>query len=256
MRVTRTLLITTLVLGLVLTLAAQNPPAGGGAAGQRGGRGGGGAAAPPADARGGAPAANPQRGGGGNRGGGFQLMTMITTAWADGGMIPLRYTQAGGEISPSIQWQNVPGPVTQQDGTVISTKSFALVFHDADSLVNGTTDGLLHWLVWNIPGTATSLAPGIPDGFELTEPAALNGIRQMSVSGSRYRGPGAPAAGPIHHYIMELYALDTMLDIKVPVQGPQEANPSTQQIRTQIMQAMVGHIRGKASYVGLFHRPQ
>jgi hypothetical protein len=55
---------------------------------------------------------------------------------------------------------------------------------------------------------------------------------------------------------MELYALDTMLDVKVSPQGPQDPNPNVQAIRTSIMQAMVGHIRGKAAYVGLFHRPQ
>jgi hypothetical protein len=165
-------------------------------------------------------------------------------------MIPLRYTQAGPEVSPQIQWANVP----------TGTQSFVLIFHDADTLVNNSTDGLLHWMVWNIPATMGNLPQGQPDGFELE-----NGIRQMSVSGSRYRGPGAPAAGPIHHYILELYALDTMLDIKVPPQAPQEnyctatvttnCVPSTQMIRTSIMQAMVGHIRGKAAYVGLFHRP-
>jgi phosphatidylethanolamine-binding protein (PEBP) family uncharacterized protein len=97
----------------------------------------------------------------------------------------------------------------------------------------------------------TNLPPGQPDGFQLD-----NGISQISVSGSRYRGPGAPAAGPLHHYILEVYALDTMIDVKVPPQGPQDPNPNVQQIRGQIAQAMVGHIRGKGSYVGLFHRPQ
>jgi hypothetical protein len=47
-----------------------------------------------------------------------------------------------------------------------------------------------------------------------------------------------------------------MLDIKVNPQGPQESNPNVQEIRTAIMKAMAGHIRGKAAYVGLFHRPQ
>src|SRR5262249_37723525 len=112
-------------------------------------------------------------------------------------------------------------------------------------------EGLLHWMVWNIPGNATSLAQGQPDGFELE-----NGIRQISVSGSRYRGPGAPAAGPLHHYILQVYALDTMIDVKVPSQGPQDPNPNVPQIRASIMQAMVGHIRGKGTYVGVFHRPQ
>ena len=182
------------------------------------------------------------RGGGrGGRGGGPQVMTLITTAWPDGGMIPLRYTQAGPELSPAIQWSVAPA----------GTASFVLIFHDADSVVSTSTDDILHWMLWNIPGTATGIAQGRPDGFELED-----GTRQMSVSGSRYRGPGAPAAGPIHHYVMELYALDTMIDIKVSPQGPQDANANVQAIRTSIMQAMVGHIRGKAAYVGLFHRPQ
>ena len=187
----------------------------------------------------------PSRGGGGGGRGGpgaVQNMTLITTAWPDGGQIPPRYSQAGAEISPAIQWSAPPA----------GTQSFVLVFHDADTVMNGSTDGNLHWLVWNIPAAATSLQQGIPDGFEVE-----GGIRQISISGSRYRGPGAPASGPLHHYIMELYALDTRLDnIKVEAQGPQQPNPAAQAIRQQVMQAMLGHIRGKASYVGLFHRPQ
>lgn len=178
---------------------------------------------------------------GGRGGGPVQTMTLVTTAWPDGGMIPTRYTQAGPEISPAIQWSGAPA----------GTASFVLVFHDADTLVNNSTDGILHWLVWNIPPTANGLQQNMPDGFELP-----NGTRQVSASGSRYRGPGAPAAGPLHHYVLELYALDTMLDVKVAPQGNQDPNPNPQAIRTSIIQAMVGHIRGKAAYVGLFHRPQ
>jgi Raf kinase inhibitor-like YbhB/YbcL family protein len=183
-----------------------------------------------------------QRGGGGRgRGNAFQNLTLTTTAWPDGGMIPLRYTQAGPEISPALQWSAAPA----------GTASFVLVFHDADSLVTNSTDDLLQWMLWNIPATATGIAQGRPDSFELED-----GTRQISVSGSRYRGPGASATGPLHHYVMELYALDTMLDVKVNPQGPQEANPAVQTIRTSVMQAMVGHIRGKAAYFGLFRRPQ
>jgi Raf kinase inhibitor-like YbhB/YbcL family protein len=181
--------------------------------------------------------ASGQRGGRG----GIQNMTLITTAWPDGGMIPLRYTQAGAELSPAIQWSAAPA----------GTASFVLIFHDADTVVNNSTDGILQWMVWNIPGTATGLAQGRPDGFELED-----GTRQLSVSGSRYRGPGASATGPLHHYVMELYALDITLDIKVNPQGAQEANPNVQAIRASIMQAMAGHIRGKAAYLGLFRRPQ
>jgi Raf kinase inhibitor-like YbhB/YbcL family protein len=211
MRSTRSILVPMFLAGVLLSVAgAQTPPARGGG---RGGRGG----------------------------GGVQNMTLTTTAWPDGGIIPLRYTQAGPELSPAIQWSGAPSTAV----------SFVLILHDADSLVNNSTDDILHWLLWNIPGTATGIAQGKPDGFELED-----GTRQISVSGSRYRGPGAPASGPLHHYVMELYALDTMLDIKVNPQGSQDPNPNVQAIRTSIMQAMVGHIRGKAAYVGLFHRPQ
>jgi len=181
------------------------------------------------------------RGGGGRGAAGIQNLTLMTTAWPDGGMIPPRYTQAGAEISPAIQWSAPPA----------GTMSFVLIFYDADTVVNNSTDGILQWMLWNIPATATGVAQGRPDGFQLED-----GTRQISASGSRYRGPGAPAAGPIHHYVMELYALDKMLDIKVDPQGPQDANPNVQAIRSSILQAMVGHIRGKAAYTGLFHRPQ
>jgi hypothetical protein len=181
------------------------------------------------------------RGRGGRGGGAIQSMTLITTAWPDGGMIPLRYTQAGAEISPAIQWTAAPA----------GTASYVLVFYDADTVVNNSTDGILQWMLWNIPGKATGVAQGRPDGFELED-----GTRQISVSGSRYRGPGESAYGSVHHYVMEVYALDTMLDIKVNPQGPQEPNPNVQAIRTSIMQAMAGHIRGKGAYVGLFRRPE
>jgi len=178
--------------------------------------------------------------GGRGGGGGIQTMTLITTAWPDGGMIPLRYTQAGAEVSPAIQWSAAPA----------GTQSFVLIFHDADTVVNNSTDDILQWMLWNIPGNSTGLAQAQPDGFELE-----NGTRQLSVSGSRYRGPGASSTGPVHHYVMELFALDTKLDVKVSEPGAQVANPNVQALRAAVMQAMAGHIRGKAAYLGLFRRP-
>ena len=236
MRVIRAIIIAAIAVAVFFTIAgAQNPTAG-----QRGG-------APGQPAQPGQRGAADTRGGGGGRGGrggagAIQTLTLISTAWPDGGMIPLRYTQAGGEISPGVQWTGAPQGVA----------SYVLTFQDSDTVAaNATEEGLLHWMLWNIPPTMTNIPPGQPDGFELE-----NGIRQISVSGSRYRGPGASAAGPLHHYLLEVYALDTMLDIKVPPQGPQDPNPNVQQVRKSIMDAMATHIRAKGAYMGLFHRPQ
>jgi hypothetical protein len=115
--------------------------------------------------------------------------------------------------------------------------------HDVEGVRNRTTDDQLHWLVWNIPATATGLPEGIPMGAQLQ-----NGAYQISASGLMYRGPGAPAAGPRHHYTFEIFALDTKVDMQ-PGSDPFET-------RTNVMKAIQGHVLGKAVYVGLFHRPQ
>jgi Raf kinase inhibitor-like YbhB/YbcL family protein len=160
-------------------------------------------------------------------------MVMSTTAFADGAEIPAKYTQAGDQISPAISWTNVPA------GTV----TFLLHMHDLELSRNHTTDDQLHWIVWNIPGTATGLPEGVPKGAQLS-----NGAYQLSATGAVYRGPGAPANGPRHHYTLELFALDTKLDIP----------PGTDafETRTAILKAIQGHILGKAVYMGLFRRPQ
>jgi hypothetical protein len=199
------------------------------------------AATPPAAPQSGAAQGRGGRGGGRGRGSAFSNLTLTTTAWSDGGYIPSRYTQIGPEISPAIQWSAPPA----------GTESFVLIFHDADALAGNTTDDMLLWMLWNIPGASTGIAQSVPDGFELP-----NGTRQISVSGSRYRGPGASSTGPVHHYVMDLYALDTLLDVKVNPQGPQDPNPNVQNIRTAVFQAMAGHVRARAAYFGLFRRPQ
>jgi len=108
---------------------------------------------------------------------------------------------------------------------------------------NKTTDDTIHWLVWNIPGTETGIPEGIPMGATLPD-----GAYQISVGGAMFRGPGAPATGPKHHYVFEIYALDTKLDVE-PSKDPFET-------RANVLKAIQGHILGKAVYLGLFHRPQ
>ena len=179
-----------------------------------------------------APGQPGQRGGGGRGRGPVQVMTLASVAWPDGGVIPAKYTQAGEEISPALSWSNAP-----EDAA-----SFVLIVHDLEAAAGNATDDILHWMLWNIPASATSLPESVPRGSQLPD-----GTRQISATGPNYRGPGAPASGPAHHYVFELFALDTMLD--VPAVG---ASPP--QTRAAIAAAMGGHVRGKASYVGLFKR--
>jgi len=157
-------------------------------------------------------------------------LTLTTPAFADGAEIPARFTQSDPKpVSPRLQWTNVPA----------NTVDFALIMHDPDAAPQRKTDDVLHWLVFNIPGSARELGEGVAPDAKLPD-GTIQGKNQGGVVG--YRGPGAPAAGPHHHYTFELFALDTKLDL-----GPDAT-------RADVLKAMDGHILGKGVLVGRFHR--
>jgi Raf kinase inhibitor-like YbhB/YbcL family protein len=170
---------------------------------------------------------------------GGRAMTLTIPAFPDGGQIPVKFSQAadgaapGEGTSPAISWANPPA----------GTQSFVLHMHDLDVVRNRTTDDQAHWVVWNIPATATGLPEGVPRGTQLSD-----GSYQISATGPVYRGPGAPATGPLHHYVFELFALDTRLDVR-PIADAFET-------RANVLKEVQGHILGKAVYGGLFRRPQ
>jgi len=171
---------------------------------------------PPAGQRGGAPAG--------------PGLTLTTPAFADGGEIPARFTQsAQNPMSPRLEWTNVPP----------NTVSFVLYMHDPDVARMRTTEDMLHWILLNIPGAARGLPEDVPGAPQLGD-----GSLQIKNGGGTvgYRGPGAPAAGPHHHYTWELFALDTKLDL------------TPDATRADVMKAIDGHILGKGVLVGRFHR--
>ena len=159
-------------------------------------------------------------------------LTITSTAFPDGGEVPVRYSDSEPmPISPKLEWTNVP----------VGTESFVLLFHDPDVVFNKRAESsVLHWLVWNIPGESRGLPENMPPIAKLPD-GTIQGKNQGNVDG--YRGPGANAAGPRHHYTFELYALDTKLDL-APEAG-----------RTDAIKASNGHVLGKALYVGRFMRP-
>src|ERR1700687_554370 len=136
MRLVRWAMTVMVVAGLVIAASAAQDPATGGRGAQRGG------GAPPGGQRG---------------GGGGPAMTLTTSAFADGGQIPAKYTQAGAQVSPALTWNNVPP----------NTAGFVLHMHDMEGVRNRTTDDQLHWLRWALSGTATGRPEGLPPGGEL-----------------------------------------------------------------------------------------
>src|SRR5688572_16959403 len=152
-------------------------------------------------------------------------MVLMVQGFPDGGEIPVKFSQAapgaapGEGTSPAMSWTNVPP----------GTQSFVLNMRDLDVARNRTTEDQAHWVVWNIPGTATGMTEGQPRGAQLPD-----GSYQFSATGQVYRGPGAPAAGPRHHYMFELYALDTKLDV-TPAADRSEEHTSELQSQSNLV---------------------
>lgn len=158
-------------------------------------------------------------------------MMLQTNAFEDGARMPGKYTGLNppSGVSPALTWTTVPA----------GTQSFVLLMHDVEEAPNKSSKmDATHWLLWNIPATATSLPEGVPEGAELAD-----GTRQVSQKNNAYRGPG-PNPGANHHYVFELFALDIKLDI-----APGTA-ADVAQTRKAIFDAMDGHVIGKASLVG------
>ena len=172
-------------------------------------------------------AAQERQGGGGRGGGrGFNLppLLMETDAFPDGGIVPAKYVSAnnGMSVLPGFKISNAPA----------GTMSYAVIFHDLDVALMGGTGDVLHWLAWNIPASAN----GWPEGSLPAGSVQGNNIRGQA----NYMGPGAPPGPRYHHYVFELYALNSNLDI-----------PPTSS-RDDLIKAMQGKTVAKAAYVGRF----
>lgn len=158
-------------------------------------------------------------------------LTLTSPDFEDGGVIPNKYTQAVPDaVSPKLEWTHVPP----------GTQSFALIMSDPDTALQKKTNEVLHWMIFNIPGNATGLPQGVPAGQAELPDGAIQPKNTRGQAG--FMGPGAPAAGPYHHYTFELFALDEKLSL-----GPDAT-------RQQVLEAMDGHILGKGVLVCRFHR--
>ena len=151
-------------------------------------------------------------------------LTLTSTAWSDGGEIPAKHAGGMG-VSPALSWTNVP----------MGTVEFVLIMNDPEPVrpALSVTGDILHWMVAKIPATATSLPEGAGAADSKTMPA---GARQVQP----FRGPGAPAAGPRHHYTLTLYALNAPLELA--------ANAD----RAAVMAAMEGKVLARGIFNGRF----
>jgi Raf kinase inhibitor-like YbhB/YbcL family protein len=115
-------------------------------------------------------------------------MKLVSTAFADGAMMPRRYTCDGENVSPPLQWSDAPAGL----------RSFVLLCDDPDAPA-GTWH---HWAAYDIPPNTTLLAENAAQDKEMKQ--AVNDFRK-----TRYGGPCPPPGHGPHHYHFRLLALST-----------------------------------------------
>ena len=97
-------------------------------------------------------------------------MKLTSGAFPDQGAIPVGFTCDGDDLSPSLDWSDVP------DGTA----ELVLICEDPDA-PGGT---FVHWILWGIPPGTAGLAEGaVPPGTH----QGRNGFGSVG-----YRGPCPP----------------------------------------------------------------
>jgi Raf kinase inhibitor-like YbhB/YbcL family protein len=154
-------------------------------------------------------------------------LTLKSTAFASGDAIPTRFTCEGDDVSPPLAWSGAPA----------GTRSFALVVDDPDAPDPAAPRMTwVHWVLHDLPATATGLAEGIDPG---SLPAGTReGVNDWGRTG--YGGPCPPIGQ--HRYFHKLYALDTVLgDLGRPRKAALE-------------KAMQGHILAEAVLVGTYRK--
>jgi Raf kinase inhibitor-like YbhB/YbcL family protein len=145
--------------------------------------------------------------------------TLTSSAFQNGGAIPVQFTCDGANQSPPLSWGDPPP----------GAKSFALVVADPDA-PRGT---FRHWGAFDIPPTMRSLAAGQAAGAQALNDGGKPG----------YAGPCPPKGNGPHHYHFKLMA------VNVPSLGLQ---PDVKV--AELERAAEKHLVGRAELIGIYQR--
>lgn len=147
-------------------------------------------------------------------------LTLTSMSFQHNTKIPSTYTCDGANISPPLNWTDVPQ----------GTRSFVLICDDPDAPV----ETWVHWVLFNIPANVDQLEEALttlPAGAS----SGMTSFKKLS-----YGGPCPPSG--THRYFFKLYALDAALSLG---SGASKA---------EIEDAMKKHILGQTQLIGLYQR--
>jgi len=150
-------------------------------------------------------------------------MEIRSSAFNEGAIIPSKYTCDNIDISPPLEWLQVP----------VGTKTFALICDDPDAPM-GTW---VHWVLFNLPENVLELPENV-----LKLEVLKNGARQGKNDFGRigYGGPCPPSG--THRYYFKIYALDKKLDSKPGI------------TKKELLKTMEGHMLAEGQLMGRYKR--
>lgn len=150
----------------------------------------------------------------------MQELTISSPAFAEGGLIPLKHTGYGEDVSPELRL----------DGLQEDAVSMAVIMNDMDHPVPAYN----HWVIWNLP--AMSVIPEhIPPGTQIE--ALGKAVQGRGYGKNQYRGPKPPFHWS-HRYQYHVYVLECRLEL------PPAAR------KRDLLAAMKGHILQQAVLTG------
>ncbi len=143
------------------------------------------------------------------------------------GSIPRRFTCEGEDLSPALQWSEVPREAA----------SLVLIVDDPDAPDPRAPRMVwVHWILYNMPSASTGLQQGVRSSQ--LPAGTLGGVNDWKKSG--YGGPCPPIGR--HRYFFKLYALDSVL--------PDLGEPK----KSRLEQAMKNRIVDQAELVGTYEK--
>ncbi len=140
--------------------------------------------------------------------------------------IPDAYGAEGENISPAVSWSGAPA----------ETVGYVVLIEDPD--VSGGPP-FLHWSIYDLDSTVTSLAEAVPTGAATVAPESRQGANDYGSLG--YYGM-RPPEGEEHAYHVEVFAVDAPLEL------PFGAS------RAEVVDALRGHVLAAGELVGTFAR--